>query len=151
MRIPEPLFPLINLIVRVILQSPLHGLLSRSMMLVRVRGRKTGKAFAIPLRYIEEQGSIRCSTTKDTQWWKNVRANPNVILRIRGEEASYRACVLTDEPDTIRNYLQKLINLYPQDAVYHQIDLDARKVPDQSQLENALSSAVVVEAVPAPR
>ena len=150
MRIPEPLFPLVNLIVRVILQSPLHGLLSRSMMLVRVKGRKTGKALAIPLRYIEEQGTIRCSTTKETQWWKNVRANPNVILRIRGEEASYHASVLTDEPDTIRSYLLKLIDLHPQDAVYHQIDLDERKAPDPDQLEKALSSAILVEAVPAP-
>jgi len=122
-------------------------------MLVRAKGRKSGKLLATPLRYIEEQDTICCSTSKDTQWWKNVRANPDIILRIRGREESYHGRVTTNDPDKLRGYLLRLIEAYPQDAVYHQIDLDPQGMPDKGQLEAALTSAVMVEAVrsePAP-
>lgn len=145
MRIPEPLFPFINAVVRATLQSPLHGALSDSILLLRVRGRKTGRPISVPLRYIKEQDTVRCSTSKAIQWWKNVRANPDIVLRIKGREEPYRARVITDDPDVIRSYLLRLIENYPQDAIYHEIDLDG-STPNEAQLEAALASAVVVEA-----
>ncbi len=115
-------------------------------MLLRVRGRKSGRTISVPLRYIQEQDTVRCSTSKAIQWWKNVRANPDIILRIKGREEFYRARVITDDPLIVRSYLLRLIESYPQDAVYHQIDLDGRRTPNEVQLEAALDTAVVVEA-----
>lgn len=149
MRIPEFLFPLINLVVRALLCSPLHGLLSKSIMLVRVRGRKSGRARTLPVRYLADAEGICSSTSRETQWWRNVAANPDVTLRIRGLEAPYR-CRIVTEPDLVGDYLMRLLAHYPQDAAYHQVTLDRDGVPDPDQFARAVESTVVVVASHAP-
>lgn len=145
MRIPEFLFPLINAVVRTILCSPAHGLLSSSVLLLRTTGRRTGRPLAIPVRYLRQGDAVYLSTSDDTGWWRNVQANPDVTLRIRGREVSYRASLIR-ESDAVREHLRRLIAAFPQDAVYHQIAVDRNGAPDEEQLEAALGSAIVILA-----
>jgi hypothetical protein len=35
-----------------VLRSPLHGMLSNSMMLITVKGHKTGKEYTLPVNYL---------------------------------------------------------------------------------------------------
>jgi hypothetical protein len=37
-----------------VLRSPFHGMLSGGMLLVTVTGRKTGKAYTLPVEYVQE-------------------------------------------------------------------------------------------------
>ncbi|MDE0053611.1 MAG: hypothetical protein OXT64_05055, partial [Gammaproteobacteria bacterium] len=48
MRIPEPLFVVINAGMRLLLRSPLHALASRSLMLITFTGRVTGRTYTTP-------------------------------------------------------------------------------------------------------
>ena len=41
---------------RAILRSPAHGVLSRSLAVLEYEGRRSGRTFAIPLRYAETAG-----------------------------------------------------------------------------------------------
>src|SRR5688572_17870366 len=61
----------INPFVAAILRSPLHGLLSRRVLLLTFIGRTTGKVFTIPVGYMRERDTftIVCSHA----WWKNLR------------------------------------------------------------------------------
>ena len=77
-----------------------------------------------------------------------MRANPDVILRISGKEGRYHASIVTDQ-GAVRDYLLRLIDTYPQDAVYHQMTLDRDNVPDKAELARAVESAIVVVATPA--
>ena len=58
MRIPEPFFPLINRAMRVLLDSPLHGLMSNSILTIRFTGRRTGRVWSLPVRYVREDGGV---------------------------------------------------------------------------------------------
>ena len=149
MRIPEPLFKFINLIVRTILSSPLHGLMSKSFMVIHYTGRKSGRALATPVRYMHTDSGLRCTTSSHTQWWRNVQASGEVSLQVAGITSRYRASLVVKDPEQSRPLLLAFLAAYPQDAVYHDIKMDKQKQPDPDNLEAALKEAVIVDFEPA--
>jgi hypothetical protein len=70
--------------VRGILRSPAHGLLSRRLILLEYQGRRTGRTFAIPLRYAEagDAGIVALAVEpRRKQWWRSfVAPRPAVVL-----------------------------------------------------------------------
>ena len=148
MKLPEPLFVVINPIMKFFLRSPAHGLWSRSIMLITFTGRKSGRTFTTPVRYVETEGTVRCFTMQENQWWRNLRGGADVVLRIRGVDRPYRAIAIHDDPATIRQWLVNYLEQFPQDADYHEIRLTSDKRLDPDDLDKAISHAVVVEATP---
>lgn len=148
MKLPEPLFAIINPVMRFLLRSPAHGLLSDSLMLITFTGRKSGKQFTTPVRYIQTGDTVRCFTASENQWWRNLRSGARVTLLIKGQSSDYRAQAIFDNPDDIKKKLVSYLALFPQDAAYHDIRLNKDKSLDEQDLEKAASAAVVVEAVP---
>lgn len=147
MKLPEPLFAIINPIMRLLLHSPVHALWSDGLMLITFRGRNSGRTFTTPVRYIESDGVVRCFTAAENQWWRNLRGGADVVLRIRGQDRPYRATVLDNDPIQIREWLEYYLGLFPQDAVYHDIRLNKDKTLVREDLERAAHNAIVVEAV----
>ncbi len=145
MRIPESLFPLVNMIVRALLRSPLHGLMSSSVMVIHYRGRKSGRALATPVRYLAANGTIRCTTADYVQWWRNVQAEPGVMLRVAGELVACRGRVLERDPVVLEPLLREFLEVYPQDAVYQDIRLNDDGSLNESDVSAALQKLVIVE------
>ncbi|MET0913412.1 MAG: nitroreductase/quinone reductase family protein, partial [Acidimicrobiales bacterium] len=60
-------------VVRALLRSPLHGLLSDSVMLVTYQGRRSGRAFALPVQYVRDEDAfvVTVGAPGAKQWWRN--------------------------------------------------------------------------------
>ena len=145
MKIPHSAFALINVVVRMLLRSPLHGWLSDSILLINYTGRSSGRAFSTPVRYAKIGAEIRCVSSREIQWWRNLRANPRVTLLVAGSLGEYAAQVRQGDAEKVLPLLREFLTIYPQDAVYQ----DIRTNPDGSLNEDDLASAaqqsVVVE------
>lgn len=77
----------VNRIVRAILRSPFHRVLSGRALVLTFGGRSTGRVYALPLVYVEDNAEIYCCTLRTvTRWWKNLRGSPQVRVLLRGEE-----------------------------------------------------------------
>ena len=148
MKLPEPLFAVINPMMRMILRSPFHALCSRSLMLITFTGRNSGRQYTTPVRYLRIGTTVRCFTSSQNQWWKNLRGGADVVLRIEGVDRPYHAIAIDEDPDTIRAALRDYLGLFPQDAAYHEIRLKKNGTPVAEDLEHAVHHAVVVEATP---
>jgi len=148
MRLPEPLFVIINPLMSLVLRSPLHGLLSGSVMLITFTGRNSGRVFTTPVRYVRVGDQVRCYTSAENQWWRNMRGGADVVLRIGGEDRRYRAIAIIDDPPVVKEALRQYLELFPQDAAYHEIRLNKDKSLVAEDLERAATNAVVVEATP---
>ena len=146
MKVPEFLFVIINPVMKFFLRSPLHFLWSKSLMLITFTGRKSGRQFTTPVRYVQYDDAVRCFTGRETQWWRNLRGGAEVVLRIRGEDARYSARAIDDDAEEIRRWLVDYLGRYPQDAVYHEIRLNKDRSLVAEDIEAALERAVVVEA-----
>ncbi len=148
MKLPEPLFLIINPIIRSLLKSPIHGLLSGSLMLITFTGRKSQRLFTTPVRYLRVGDTIQCFTSPETLWWRNLQGGADVVLRLKGQDKRYHATVLDNDPGQIREALIHYLGVFPQDAGYHDIRLNKDKSLVSEDLEHASKNSIVVAAVP---
>ena len=145
MRLPEPLFLIINPMMRMLLRSPLHFIQSKSVMLITFTGRKSGRRFTTPVRYVRVADTVRCFTSSENLWWRNLRGGAAVSLRIEGKEMPYWATVQSDSA-AVRAALTHYLGLFPQDAAYHGIRLNRDRSLVTTDLDRVAQHAVVVEA-----
>jgi hypothetical protein len=76
-----------NQVVRLLLLSPLHRLVSGRLALITVTGRKSGRRFTFPVAYRQEGGVVKVHVVWPERklWWRNLRgAGAPVTLRLRG-------------------------------------------------------------------
>ena len=148
MKLPEAAFSIINPVVRGLLRSPIHGLISESLMLVTYTGRKSQRRFTTPVRYVPAGDSVRCFTSPETLWWRSLRGGADVVLRLQGQDRPCHATVIENDPDQVREALLNYLELFPQDAAYQDIRLNKDNTPVAEDLERASRTAIVVQATP---
>jgi deazaflavin-dependent oxidoreductase (nitroreductase family) len=82
-------------LVVALLRSPLHGLLSRDVLLLHYRGRRSGRALTLPISYVEEGGAIYlCTRPGGSVWWRNLAGGVEVEVTLRGRRCGAHAEVL---------------------------------------------------------
>ena len=90
-----------NPLVRAILRSPVHRLLSGKVLLLRYTGRRSGTDYTIPVQYVGDGQALRVTVgwPERKLWWRNLRptATP-VTLTVRGKEL--RAIATVEERDS---------------------------------------------------
>jgi len=92
---------LINPLVSLILTSPLHGLLSGSVLILIYRGRKSGKEYQLPVQYAQEGTLVYIlpGAPEQKTWWRNMRDGQPVRLIVRGHTLAGQAELLQGEQD----------------------------------------------------
>ena len=117
-------------------------------MLITFTGRRSGRRYTTPVRYLRIGTTVRCYTSSENQWWRNLRGGADVVLRIEGMDKPYHATPIVDDPVVIKAALRDYLELFPQDAAYHDICFSRDGSPVAADLERASHQAVVVEAIP---
>ncbi|MGI9433187.1 MAG: nitroreductase/quinone reductase family protein [Myxococcota bacterium] len=145
MKISDRALRWINPVMTALLKSPLHGLVSRDIMLITFTGRRSGRSYTTPVSYFREGQTVRCFTRNDTAWWRNLRGGASVSLRVRGEEQEGHAEAISGDPKRIADALTAFLSQVPRDATYYDITLDANGAPDPEDLERAAHDVVLVE------
>jgi len=72
-----------NTFISWVLRSPFHGLLSNGTMLITVTGRKTGKKYTTPVGYYQQDGYLWVLTSRNRQWWRNLKNGAEVSLLLK--------------------------------------------------------------------
>ena len=119
MRIPEPFFPVINRVMRLLLNSPLHGLMSGSVMVIYFTGRRTGRRRSTPVRYLREAESrVVCLTGRETGWWPNFLDPCDVELQLAGRRVAALAHAQPDDTEHKTSVLRETLERFPADAPF---------------------------------
>ncbi len=145
MRIPEPLFPILNRAMRILLRSPLHGVMSDNVMVIHFIGRKTGRRRATPVRYLRESDdALFCLTGQETGWWHNFKERSTVELRLAGRRVSASALAITDDAVRKEAAIRRMLARFPGDAAYHGIAVKRGQEPSPEQINEAVARDVLV-------
>ena len=80
---PRPVQILANAIATTILRSPWHGMRSDHLLLLTFTGRKSGKEFTTPMRYVQEGETLLMTIVYP--WWKNLVEETTVRVLLRGK------------------------------------------------------------------
>jgi deazaflavin-dependent oxidoreductase (nitroreductase family) len=137
------LFKLLNPIMKAILRSPFHGMISSRIMIITFTGRRTGKQYSTPVSYFKDGGMILCAT--HSTWWKNIGAGSEVGLRISGKEVRGQAIAVNDDLERKSELLYKLLVAVPGDAAFYGIKLGEDGKPSKADVERVAVDAVVIK------
>lgn len=140
----QALFALVNPVVKAVLRSPFHGLLSRNTMILEFKGRKTGRTYSTPVSYHAVGGRIRCFTNKSSRWWRNLVDAPTVALRLRGEDRVGAPTVSADASPSVAEAFSAFLAAVPRDAPHAGVRLDAEGRPVASDVQAALDDLVLI-------
>jgi hypothetical protein len=99
-RHPFRLFRFANPLVRAVLRSPLHRLLSGRLLVLSYRGRRSGRTFEIPVRYAEtDDGKLVVVATWPERklWWRSFDGGAAASVTLRCARRSVAGCVESGE------------------------------------------------------
>ncbi len=110
-RPPLRLLRVANPVVRRILASPAHGLLSGSLLVLEYRGRRSGRTFRIPVMYARhgEEIVVIAVAPETKQWWRTFRTAAPARLSVAGRtlEVEGRRLLGVEARDAVRAYLRR--------------------------------------------
>jgi deazaflavin-dependent oxidoreductase (nitroreductase family) len=88
-----------NPVVRALLSSPLHPLLSRGLAMITVTGRRSGHRYTFPVGYRPDGDGVTVNGgwPQRKDWWRNLRQEARVEMRIRGRHRVGEAHAHGDE------------------------------------------------------
>jgi deazaflavin-dependent oxidoreductase (nitroreductase family) len=142
---------LFNPVIRAILRSPLHGLLSEQILLLTYSGRRSGRPYTLPVGYVRDGDTLLVVSQHSElkQWWRNLRGGALVSLLLRGHRPDGRADVI-EEPDAVAAEVERLIARLGAKEASRQLymRLDLVPPPTREQLAQALKGVVIVRITP---
>jgi nitroimidazol reductase NimA-like FMN-containing flavoprotein (pyridoxamine 5'-phosphate oxidase superfamily) len=108
---------LVNPLVRLLLRSPLHRLLSRSLVILSYQGRKTGRWHSLPCMYARHGQHLYIIPGHPDRklWWRNLRQPTPVRLRLQGRDLNGTATASSD-PEAVAAGLRRYLARYPKTA-----------------------------------
>ena len=135
--------------VRAILRSRLHGMLSRTLMLVTVRGRKTGLLHTFPVGYLQEDDAlyVLVGEYEKKTWWRNLEGGAPMRLTLRGRtvEATGEALRWESDPEALLQALTRYVARLPRSGRALGITSGADG-PDPQSIRAAAQAVVMVRA-----
>jgi len=144
-RPPEWLLSVVNPVLKRLLRSRLHGIVSDHLLLLTVTGRHSGTEYTFPVGY-ERDGNTVYVTSHGTNWWKNLRGGgQEVEVVLRGEHHRGHATV-TEDNESVAAYLH---DRFKQEGVDIDrrvgLDIDGKHVPSEATLREVVDHVVLVE------
>lgn len=134
--------PFVNKAMKFVLRSPVHGMVSKTILLITFTGRKSGKTYTTPVSY--SQSGDQVSIFTHATWWKNLRNHMPVTLRIRGQEIQGFAEPVVEDKQAIAAGLEDHLRKVPSDARYYGVTFDSQGNPGTGQIEKAVQTVVMV-------
>jgi hypothetical protein len=142
---PPPLwlFRALNPLMRALLRSPFHGLLSGMLMLLSYTGRKSGKVYTIPIGYFV-WGTDELMAFSTARWWTNLRDSTPVTLLLKGQRLEAVPTVIHEREGVIRTLEEFITRLGLATARKLPVGLPADRVPTQAELRAIPPNATFV-------
>ena len=134
--------PFVNSAMKLLLPSPAHWLVSKSIVLISFIGRKSGKIYTTPVCYSQRGDEVIIFT--HANWWINLRGGKPVTLRLRGQVLHGWAEPVVDDAQTIAARLTDHLRKVPSDATYYSVTFDNHGNPKAEEVLKAAQNVVMI-------
>ena len=134
--------PIVNSAMKFVLRSPMHGMVSKSVLLITFTGRKSGKIYTTPVSYSQHDDQVVVFTHAD--WWKNLRGGAPVNSRIQGRELRGLPEPVAEDKQAVAAGLAAHLRKVPSDARYYGVTFDDTGSPRAEEVEKAVQTVVML-------
>lgn len=135
--------PLMNNTMKFVLRSPLHGIISKYLLLITFTGWLSGKTYTTPVSYFQ-QAEDQVIIFTHANWWKNLLSNPVVTLRLRGRDVQGMAEPVAEDKQAIASALTAHLRRSPFDARFYDVTIDDHGNPAAEDVEKAVEMVVMI-------
>jgi len=134
---PKNVLRLVNPVLKALLRSPLHRLLSKNLMLLTVTGRKTGRAHTFPVgRHQSPDGTFVLSA--GGSWRHNLRGGTAVQVTLDGHERPAHA-TLEEDPDRAAEAFKAMLDRAGPRMLA--VKINVKRAPTAAEIRPALAAA----------
>lgn len=134
--------PIVNRAMKLVLRSPMHGMVSKTVLLITFNGRKSGKTYTTPVSYSQSGDQVYVFT--HANWWKNLRGGAPVTLHLRGRELQGVAEPVAEDKQVVAEALAAHLRKVPSDAKYYEVTFDEQGKPKAEEVAEAAQTVVMV-------
>jgi hypothetical protein len=134
---------LLNTVMRGVLRSPLHRVVSKSVLILSFTGRRSGRSISTPLSYLREGDTLTLFTS--AAWRKNLNGGALVRLWMQGREYNGWAETCEDDKQAVAAGLTRFLTQVSGDARYYGVTLDANKLPNPAQVNAAAQRVTMIQ------
>ncbi len=134
--------PIVNSAMKFVLRSPVHGIVSKTTLLITFTGRKSGMTYTTPVSYSRQGDKVYIFT--HANWWKNLHSDTPITLRIQGREVQGLPETVADDKQAVAAGLMTHLRKVPSDAGYYQVTYDDQRNPKPEEVEQAAQTVVMI-------
>jgi hypothetical protein len=131
-----------NILVRLLLRSPLHFLLSDNLLLLTYHGRISGRQYTIPVSYSRVGEVVTVFTYR--RWWRNLRDGVPVVVVLKRQRLDGWAEAIRDDQAAIAEGLLAHLRQHPSLAKGYHVALRPDGQPDPDAVCQAARFEVMV-------
>ena len=131
-----------NQIVAPLLRTPMHRLISKDLLLLTFRGRKSGKQYTIAVGFGRQGNTLTLFT--DHTWYKNLLAYPQVKVHLQGKERTGTARVFPEDKELTAQEMLEFVRHRPGAARAYGVIFDAEGNANQESLRSAAERFVLI-------
>ena len=137
---PDAAVRIANVVLRRLLASPLHRFVSGALLLLHVRGRRTGRVHTIPVSYREIDGRI--GLISNSTWRLNLRGGADVEVTLRGRRRPAHATLIED-PERVATTYARLIDELGVPAAQRRLGIrvNVDRTPTHDELSDAIRAS----------
>ena len=108
--IEHGLYRVLNPVMKTVLRSPLHRMASKTIALLRFRGRASGREFVTPLSYVRDDQTVWFLSNHSTNWWKNFReGDVPVSIEIARKTVNGTARLWDGDTDELHEHVSRYL------------------------------------------
>ena len=135
-------FKVLNPIMKMILKSSIHKVVSDGILIIIFKGIKTGKEYSTPISYFLENGTIYCFT--HAQWWRNLADGAEVKVRLKGQDTVGFAQAEAEDIAQKASVMRKMVIAKPQEAGFYNVTFDLDGNPVEEEVIRGAEEAVLI-------
>ena len=107
-----------------LLKSPLHKMVSGSILLVTVTGRKTKRPILVPVNYIRNGKTLWVASDRMRTWWRNLTGGAALTVLLARKTKQARGEVILHEKEVV-HALKEYYKLAPRMAKYFKVKVES--------------------------
>lgn len=139
---PTSLLKVVNPVLRTLLRSPLHRVVSTGLMLLHVKGRKSGRVYVVPVGRHVYEGQLVASA--GGAWRRNLVGGADLEVTLEGRRRPAYG-ELIDDPGAVAEIFEGLLaQMGPKRANRLGLKLNVDRMPTTAELRAALVDRNVV-------
>ena len=136
-------FRIMNPVMIALLRSPVHGMLSSTIMVISFKGRVSGKTYSIPVSYYRAGDQVYCFT--HAKWWRNMTDSAQVELLVRGGKMTGQAVAVVEDEERKAAILGQMLAVNKMDARFYAVTFDVDGNQNKDEVTAATEQAVMIE------